>query len=153
MTYLCTFFFIASAIAQPAPTKPQATSKYFEDVDFDRLPPTLRTPDAKAANKNVKAAAPTPAKSVADIKRLYPGLADLDDDSVVDVLRQSLYPDMTNEQIAKEIGVTLKPAFVPRTLGPIDRWRYQSCQQDAAKAPTPIGVNTGLRVCREKFGQ
>lgn len=40
-----------------------------------------------------------------------------------------------------------------RELGPIDRWRFESCQSDAAKAPTELGVKAGLRVCREKFGQ
>ena len=38
-------------------------------------------------------------------------------------------------------------------LGPIDKWRYQSCQQDAATAPTHQGVIVRLRICREKFGQ
>lgn len=38
-------------------------------------------------------------------------------------------------------------------LGPIDQWRYESCQSAAAKAPTSQGVFAGIRVCREKFGQ
>jgi len=38
-------------------------------------------------------------------------------------------------------------------LGPIDKWRYESCQQDAATAPTYQGVNIKMRVCRDKFGQ
>lgn len=38
-------------------------------------------------------------------------------------------------------------------LGPIDKWRYESCQQDAATAPTPQGVVVKMRICREKFGQ
>lgn len=40
-----------------------------------------------------------------------------------------------------------------RELNMIDRWRFESCQRDAAKAPTPQGVNIGMRLCREKFGQ
>jgi len=38
-------------------------------------------------------------------------------------------------------------------LGPIDKWRYESCQQDAANAPTSQGVFVKMRICREKFGQ
>ena len=38
-------------------------------------------------------------------------------------------------------------------LGPIDKWRYESCQQDAATAPTQSGVNIKMRVCRQKFDQ
>lgn len=38
-------------------------------------------------------------------------------------------------------------------LGPIDKWRYESCQQDAATAPTSQGVIIKMRVCRDKFGQ
>ncbi len=40
-----------------------------------------------------------------------------------------------------------------KKLGPFDRWRYESCQKEAAQAPTPQGVGVGLRICREKFGQ
>lgn len=148
------FLLCGLANAQQAPSK-QTSVSHFEDIDFDaiRRLEVNRSPAAKATHTNGKAATPLPAQSVADLKRLYPSLANLDDDSVVDVIRQVYYPDMTNEQIANQIGVKLKPVFIPRTLGPIDRWRYQSCQQDAAKAPTPMGVNTGLRVCREKFNQ
>jgi len=38
-------------------------------------------------------------------------------------------------------------------LGPIAQWRYECCQKEAAQAPTQFGVTTGLRLCREKFGQ
>lgn len=38
-------------------------------------------------------------------------------------------------------------------LGPIDRWRYNSCIEDAAKAPTEAGVRVGLKLCRERFDQ
>jgi hypothetical protein len=45
------------------------------------------------------------------------------------------------------------PALPKPKLGPIDKWRYESCQKEAAQAPTQFGVTTGLRLCREKFGQ
>lgn len=48
---------------------------------------------------------------------------------------------------------TPPPAPAAVTLGPIDSYRYTSCQKDASFAPTPQGVNVGLRLCREKFGQ
>lgn len=47
----------------------------------------------------------------------------------------------------------LPPEPPKRELGTIDRWRFESCMTDAAKAPTEFGVRAGLRVCREKFGQ
>lgn len=40
-----------------------------------------------------------------------------------------------------------------RELGPIDKWRYDSCRESATKAPTTAGVNRGLRICDEKFDQ
>lgn len=48
-----------------------------------------------------------------------------------------------------------KPPEPPpkRELGPIDRWRYDSCRTEASKAPTKEGVRAGLQVCHEKFGQ
>jgi len=45
------------------------------------------------------------------------------------------------------------PITTKKELGPIDRWRYQSCQQGASQAPTQQGVTVGLRICREKFAQ
>jgi hypothetical protein len=38
-------------------------------------------------------------------------------------------------------------------LGIIDKWRYESCQQDAGSAATPQGVILKKRVCDEKFDQ
>lgn len=70
--------------------------------------------------------------------------------------------DKAMEQVNRLIaqGYRVQPAPEPpppeppkRELGPIDRWRFESCQSDAAKAPTELGVKAGLRVCREKFGQ
>lgn len=40
-----------------------------------------------------------------------------------------------------------------KELGPIDRWRYESCRDSATKAPTTAGVNRGLGICDERFGQ
>lgn len=40
-----------------------------------------------------------------------------------------------------------------KELGPIDKWRYESCRESATKAPTIVGVNRGLRICDEKFSQ
>jgi hypothetical protein len=52
-----------------------------------------------------------------------------------------------------EPSTPVPPPPPKRELGPIDKWRFESCQTDAAKAPTSQGVHAGLRVCREKFGQ
>jgi len=41
----------------------------------------------------------------------------------------------------------------PARLGPIDAWRYRRCQEEAAQAPTVVGVHQGMRLCREKFDQ
>lgn len=40
-----------------------------------------------------------------------------------------------------------------KELGSIDKWRYESCRDSATKAPTTAGVNRGLRICDERFGQ
>jgi hypothetical protein len=56
------------------------------------------------------------------------------------------------EAVQRFIDAQPKPPPKP-TLGPIDQWRYESCQKEAAQAPTQFGVTTGLRLCREKFGQ
>lgn len=42
---------------------------------------------------------------------------------------------------------------VPKELGFIDQWRFDSCMTDAAKNPTAHGVNTAARVCRRRFDQ
>lgn len=49
--------------------------------------------------------------------------------------------------------IPLPPPRQKKDLGPIDRWRYESCLTDAAKNPTAVGVNLARRVCDEKFGQ
>jgi hypothetical protein len=38
-------------------------------------------------------------------------------------------------------------------LGPIEKWRYNSCLDEAIKAPTETGVMHGTNNCRERFGQ
>ena len=88
-----------------------------------------------------------------EARKRLPLLAGLPDDSFVDVVHRLYYPYMDKAELAASIGYTLPPPMVPKTLGPLDRWRYESCQTDASKAPTPQGVNQGLRVCRDKFGQ
>lgn len=40
-----------------------------------------------------------------------------------------------------------------RDLGFIDRWRYESCMQDAAKMPTEAGVRVAATSCNRQFGQ
>jgi len=89
--------------------------------------------------------------SLAQYRAQIPGLFALDDASAVAVIQQVYYPEIPVEQIAAKLGVVMPP---PKPeLGMVDKWRYQSCQQDAAEAPTPQGVIIKLRVCREKFGQ
>lgn len=39
------------------------------------------------------------------------------------------------------------------TLGAVDAWRFRKCQEEAAQAPTAVGVHHGMRLCREKFDQ
>lgn len=41
----------------------------------------------------------------------------------------------------------------PKELGSIDKWRFESCKQDAAKSPTEMGVRVGIQICRDKFEQ
>lgn len=62
-------------------------------------------------------------------------------------------PSQTIDYNALMNNLNSLPEPPKRELGPIDRWRFESCQSDAAKAPTELGVKAGLRVCREKFGQ
>lgn len=86
-----------------------------------------------------------------EARKKLPILASLDDASFVDAVHQKYYPDMDKTEFSKWVGYTPPPPK-PK-LGSIDQWRYESCQKDAAQAPTVLGVNTGLRLCREKFGQ
>ncbi len=63
-------------------------------------------------------------------------------------LKENKYKDLTIFDLAMHYCIAL-----PKPLGVIEKWRYESCQTDAAKAPTSQGVSAGLRICREKFGQ
>ena len=63
-----------------------------------------------------------------------------------------IYDDKFDQRLA-EIVAQQKQDQKPKQLGPIDKWRHESCQTDAAKAPTAQGVVQGMRVCREKFAQ
>jgi hypothetical protein len=89
-----------------------------------------------------------------EARKRLPIFASLDDESFVDVVHKKYYANMDKAEFAKFIGYQLPVLPAPKAkLGPIDQWRYETCQKDAAQAPTVLGVNTGLRLCREKFGQ
>lgn len=93
------------------------------------------------------------AMTMQEARKRLPLLANLPDDSFANVVHQKYYADMDKAEFFKWIGHTPPPPKIPKTLGPVDRWRYESCQTDAAKAPTSQGVHQGMRVCRDKFGQ
>lgn len=89
-----------------------------------------------------------------EARKHLPILASLDDASFVDVVHQTYYANMDKSEFAKFIDYKIPEPPAPKPkLGPIDQWRNESCQKDAAQAPTVLGGNTGLRLCREKFGQ
>jgi hypothetical protein len=90
---------------------------------------------------------------MAEARATTPELYGLNDATAVRVIQGSFYPQLSIEEVALRFGVVMPPPFVPKDLGPIDKWRYQSCQQDAALAPTSQGVGIRMRVCRQKFGQ
>lgn len=46
-----------------------------------------------------------------------------------------------------------KPTPPPRKLNTFEKWRYDSCREKAAQAPTEIGVKSGMALCKEKYGQ
>ena len=59
---------------------------------------------------------------------------------------------------ASPVGSAPAPASAPEVrqpakLGPVDAWRYRRCQEQAAQAPTVVGVREGMRLCREQFDQ
>jgi hypothetical protein len=92
--------------------------------------------------------------SLETFRAKIPQLYGLDDESAVKVIQSYYYPEIPVERIASRLGVVMSPPPPPKQeLGMIDKWRYQSCQQDAATAPTQSGINIKMRVCREKFGQ
>jgi hypothetical protein len=64
------------------------------------------------------------------------------------------------ETLFESLGIEEKPQQpapqtppLPKKLGPLDRWRYEACLKDASKAPTELGVRSGMRLCRDKFEQ
>lgn len=65
-------------------------------------------------------------------------------------------PVDVNELFRAMEEIKEKPRAPPppkRDLGPIDRWRFEGCLQDAAKNPTTVGVNLAVGLCNERFGQ
>jgi hypothetical protein len=89
-----------------------------------------------------------------EARKKVPELAGLSDESALNVIHKVYYPHMDKSDLAARLGVKLPDLKTPKPkLGPIDQWRYDSCQKEAAQAPTVLGVNTGLRLCSEKFGQ
>ena len=97
--------------------------------------------------------APETISNMAMAREKIPQLNGLSDASAVKVIQQAYYPGMSVEKVASKLGVFMPPPFIPINLGPIDQWRYESCQQDAATAATSQGVTVKLRICRDKFGQ
>lgn len=93
------------------------------------------------------------AMTLQEARKVLPELAGLNDQSALTVIHSQYYPDMDKAELASRLGVKLPEPKAPSKLGPIDRWRFESCQTDASKAPTPQGVIQGMRVCREKFEQ
>ncbi len=94
--------------------------------------------------------------SMAEARKRLPELSGLSDESALNVIHQAYYPQWDKAKLAEALGVALpttNSAMTKPKLGWLDQSRYESCQQDAAKAPTPHGVNVGLRICREKFNQ
>ena len=96
-------------------------------------------------NRSCKA---QPEDALNEVRSVNQFMYSLDGAGAVEYLRKHKYLDLTSFDLAMHYCIKL-----PRPLGRIDTWRYESCQIDAAKAPTPQGVGAGMRVCREKFGQ
>lgn len=89
-----------------------------------------------------------PAGAHAEVEQINPFYRALDDRHAIQYLQEHKYRDLTLFDLALHYCVKL-----PKPLGRIEKWRYESCQTDAAKAPTSQGVFAGMRVCREKFEQ
>ena len=89
-----------------------------------------------------------------EARKRIPELSGLSDESALNVIHEVYYPHMNKADLAARLGVKKSDSKAPNPkLSPLDQWRYESCQKEAAQAPTVLGVNTGLRLCREKFGQ
>jgi hypothetical protein len=90
---------------------------------------------------------------MAEARKRLPILASLDDESFVRATHAAYYQHTSIEQLAASLCIEWPPTDPRRKLGALEKWRYEACQSDAAQAPTSQGVNVGLRICREKFGQ
>lgn len=58
-----------------------------------------------------------------------------------------------NDRPVAELALGGLSSPLPKRLGFIDQWRFDSCMTDAAKNPTAHGVNIAARVCRRQFDQ
>jgi hypothetical protein len=95
-----------------------------------------------------------PKITMAEARAKLPALAELDDNDFVDAVRELYYPDVPRATLAAELNVLPRPTRPPRKkLGIFEQWRFDSCQESATKAPTQHGVNVGINLCRERFGQ
>lgn len=88
--------------------------------------------------------------SLNDMRARHPELAGLDDEGAARAIHAAFYSDIPIEEFAKRLGVKL---WQPKPLNAFERWRYQSCREDAAGAPTVAGVRERLSLCRERFSQ
>jgi len=96
--------------------------------------------------------------TIAELKKFYPLLAGLTDQDAMKIYRDTFYSDFPYEKVACFLGVSLEQDVEPpkpknKKLGPIDKWRYESCLMDATKAPTPQGITRGSQLCKAKFEQ
>lgn len=80
-------------------------------------------------------------------------LQTLSDSAAFKVIHSTYYADMSREDLAARLCYTLPPQFKPAELGMVDKWRYESCLNDAAKAPTERGVSVGINLCHRRFKQ
>lgn len=89
-----------------------------------------------------------------EARKKIPELNGLSDESALNVIHEVYYPHIDKADLAARLGVKQSDSKAPKPkLSPLDQWRYESCQKEATQAPTVLGVNTGLRLCHEKFGQ
>ena len=94
-----------------------------------------------------------PTSSWADVRAEYSELDGLNDNDAVDVLHQSLYRHVDRATLAAFWQIAPPKILENKKLGAIDKWRFESCQDSATKAPTMQGVTRGLSICRERFRQ
>ena len=82
--------------------------------------------------------------NIAELRKTDPDLEGLDDDQVVDVIHQSYYADMPRDEIAKALGVQLKPA-------PVKKTGFLRTQADRALALSQ-GVVGGVKMISDLAG-